>query len=88
VVGDRFSGLPPPCQPTWPHLEGWYEMSRVGLVLGRGMAGMLPTVPCTAISRPPTSCSSGEGVPCLVDFALATPFAELHPELIHHQFEH
>ncbi|MFF4601125.1 AAA family ATPase [Amycolatopsis sp. NPDC001319] len=58
----------------------------IGLAVGlaRAVAGMHGRGVMHRDITPANIVISGDGVPCLVDFALATSFAEIRPEFIHH----
>ncbi|QYN19199.1 AAA family ATPase [Amycolatopsis sp. DSM 110486] len=58
----------------------------IGLALGlaQAVAGMHGRGVMHRDITPANIVLSGDGVPCLVDFALATSFVEIRPEFIHH----
>ncbi|WP_432855640.1 AAA family ATPase [Amycolatopsis sp. CA-161197] len=58
----------------------------IGLAVGlaRAVAGMHGRGVMHGDITPANIVISGDGVPCLVDFALATSFAKIRPEFIHH----
>jgi signal transduction histidine kinase len=57
---------------------------RVGLGLARAVAGMHGRGVMHRDITPANIVISPEGAPCLVDFALASSFAEIRPEFLHH----
>ena len=59
-------------------------MIGLGLGLARAVAGMHQRGVMHRDITPANIVVSGDGVPCLVDFALATSFAEIRPEFTHH----
>src|SRR3954452_8949303 len=60
------------------------ELIRLAGALARAVAGMHRRGVLHRDIAPANIVISGEGDPCLVDFALATSFAELRPEFTHH----
>ena len=56
----------------------------LGLRLARAVAGMHRRGVIHRDITPANVVVSGDGVPCLVDFALASSFAEIRPEFTHH----
>ena len=61
------------------------EDELIGLAVGlaRAVAGMHRTGVMHRDITPANIVVSGDGAPCLVDFALATSFAEIRPEFTH-----
>jgi signal transduction histidine kinase len=60
------------------------ELVGLALGLGRAVAEMHRRGVMHRDITPANVVLSGDGVPCLVDFALASSFAEIHPEFTHH----
>ncbi|MEV4604292.1 phosphotransferase, partial [Amycolatopsis sp. NPDC049253] len=60
------------------------ELVRLAGKLAQAVAGMHRRGVLHRDITPANIVVSGGGDPCLVDFALATPFAEIHPEFTHH----
>jgi signal transduction histidine kinase len=60
------------------------DLTGLGLRLARAVAGMHRRGVIHGDITPANVVLSGDGVPCLVDFALASSFAEIRPEFIHH----
>ncbi len=60
------------------------ELAGLGLELARAVAGMHRRGVIHRDITPANIVVSGGGVPCLVDFALASSFAEIRPEFTHH----
>jgi predicted ATPase/signal transduction histidine kinase len=60
------------------------ELIGLGLGLARAVAGMHRRGVMHRDITPANIVISGDGGPCLVDFALATSFAEIRPEFTHH----
>jgi serine/threonine protein kinase len=60
------------------------ELIRLAGKLARAVAGMHRRGVLHSDITPANIVISGDGDPCLVDFALATSFAELRPEFTHH----
>jgi signal transduction histidine kinase len=60
------------------------ELIRLAGALARAVAGMHRRGVLHRDITPANIVISGDGDPCLVDFALATSFAELRPEFTHH----
>jgi predicted ATPase/GAF domain-containing protein len=60
------------------------ELARLAVRLGRAMAGMHRRGVMHQDVAPANIMVSDDGVPCLVDFALATSVAEIQPEFTHH----
>ena len=60
------------------------ELTGLGLGLARAVAGMHRAGVMHRDISPANVVVSGDGVPCLVDFALATSLAEIRPEFTHH----
>ena len=60
------------------------ELAGLGLGLARAVAGMHRRGVIHRDITPANIVLSGDGAPCLVDFALATSFAEIRPEFTHH----
>jgi signal transduction histidine kinase len=60
------------------------ELIRLAGKLARAVAGMHERGVLHRDIAPANIVISGDGDPCLVDFALATSFAELRPEFTHH----
>src|SRR3954451_1794403 len=60
------------------------ELIRLAGKLARAVAGMHRRGVLHRDITPANIVMSGDGDPCLVDFALATSFAELRPEFTHH----
>ncbi|MEU4670501.1 AAA family ATPase [Amycolatopsis sp. NPDC023774] len=56
----------------------------LGVGLARAVSGMHRRGVMHRDITPANIVVSGDGVPCLVDFALATSFAEIRPEFTHH----
>lgn len=56
----------------------------VAIVLSRAVAGMHRSGVLHRDISPANIVAAGDGAPCLVDFALATPVAEIRPEFTHH----
>ena len=56
----------------------------LGLGLARAAAGMHRRGVMHRDITPASIVVSGDGIPCLVDFALASSFAEIRPEFTHH----
>src|SRR4051812_34493678 len=60
------------------------ELIRLAVELARAVAGMHRRGVMHRDITPANIMVSREGTPCLVDFALATAFAEIRPEFTHH----
>ena len=60
------------------------ELAGLGLGLARAVAGMHRRGVIHRDVTPANIVVSGDGAPCLVDFALAAPLAEIRPEFTHH----
>ncbi len=60
------------------------ELTGLGLVLARTMAGMHQAGVMHRDITPANIVVSDGGAPCLVDFALATSLAEIRPGFTHH----
>jgi hypothetical protein len=60
------------------------ELAGLGLGLARAVAGMHERGVIHRDITPANIVLSGDGAPCLVDFALASSFAEIRPEFTHH----
>jgi serine/threonine protein kinase len=60
------------------------ELAGLAVELGRAVAGMHRRGVIRRDITPANVALSGDGVPCLVDFALASSFAEIRPEFMHH----
>ncbi|HEY7278620.1 MAG TPA: AAA family ATPase, partial [Trebonia sp.] len=60
------------------------QLTGLGLRLTRAVAGMHRRGVMHRDISPANIVVSSDGVPCLVDFALATPLAEIRPEFTHH----
>ena len=60
------------------------ELAGLGLGLARAVAGMHQRGVIHRDITPANIVVSGDGIPCLVDFALASSFAEIRPEFTHH----
>src|SRR6201996_8072024 len=60
------------------------EVAGLGLGLARAVAGMHHWGVIHRDITPANVVVAGDGVPCLVDFALASSFAEIRPEFTHH----
>ncbi len=60
------------------------ELAGLGLGLARAVAGMHRRGVIHRDITPANVVVSGDGAPCLVDFALASSFAEIRPEFTHH----
>jgi signal transduction histidine kinase len=60
------------------------ELTGLAVGLGRAVAGMHRRGVLHRDITPANVVLSGDGVPCLVDFALATSVAEIRPEFTHH----
>jgi serine/threonine protein kinase len=60
------------------------DLAGLGLGLARAVAGMHHRGVIHGDITPANVVLSGDGVPCLVDFALASSFAEIRPEFTHH----
>jgi signal transduction histidine kinase len=60
------------------------ELAGVALGLARAVAGVHARGVLHRDITPANVVLSGDGVPCLVDFALAMPLAEIRPEFTHH----
>jgi predicted ATPase/signal transduction histidine kinase len=60
------------------------ELIGLAVRLGRAVAGMHRRGVVHRDITPANSVLSGDGAPCLVDFALASSFAEIRPEFTHH----
>jgi serine/threonine protein kinase len=60
------------------------ELAGLAVALGRAVAGMHRLGVMHRDITPANIVLSGDGDPCLVDFALATSFAEIRPEFTHH----
>ena len=60
------------------------ELAGLGLGLARAVAGMHRRGVIHRDITPANIVVSGDGAPCLVDFALASSFAEIRPEFTHH----
>ena len=60
------------------------ELIELGLELARAVAGMHRRGVMHRDITPANILISADGAPCLVDVALATSFAEIHPEFTHH----
>ena len=67
---------------TKPLVAG--ELAGLGLGLARAVAGMHQRGVIHRDITPANVVVSGDGVPCPVDFALASSFAEIRPEFTHH----
>jgi signal transduction histidine kinase len=63
---------------------GTDELTGLAVGLGRAVAGMHRRGVMHRDITPANVVLSGDGVPCLVDFALASSLAELRPEFTHH----
>ena len=60
------------------------ELAGFGLGLARAVAGMHERGVIHRDITPANIVVAGDGIPCLVDFALASSFAEIRPEFTHH----
>src|ERR1700733_16096446 len=60
------------------------ELAGLGLRLARAVAGMHERGVIHRDITPANIVVAGDGRPCLVDFALASSFAEIRPEFTHH----
>ena len=60
------------------------DLAGLGLGLARAVAGMHRRGVIHRDITPANIVVSGDGAPCLVDFALASSFAEIRPEFTHH----
>jgi signal transduction histidine kinase len=60
------------------------ELTGLAVRLGRAVAGMHRRGVVHRDITPANIVLSGDGAPCLVDFALASSFAEIRPEFTHH----
>jgi signal transduction histidine kinase len=60
------------------------ELTGLGLGLARALAGMHRRGVIHRDITPANIVVSGDGAPCLVDFALAAPLAEIRPAFAHH----
>jgi predicted ATPase/signal transduction histidine kinase len=60
------------------------ELAGLGVGLARAVAGMHRRGVIHRDIAPANIVVSGDGTPCLVDFALASSFAEIRPEFTHH----
>ncbi|HEY2269700.1 MAG TPA: AAA family ATPase, partial [Streptosporangiaceae bacterium] len=60
------------------------DLAGLGLGLARAVAGMHHRGVLHRDITPANIVVSGNGSPCLVDFAVATPVAEIRPEFTHH----
>ena len=60
------------------------DLAGLGLGLARAVAGMHRRGVIHRDITPANVVVSGDGAPCLVDFALASSFAEIRPEFTHH----
>jgi len=60
------------------------ELAGLAVELGRAVAGMHRRGVMHRDITPANIVLSGDGRPCLVDFALASSFAEIRPEFTHH----
>src|ERR1700761_7497851 len=60
------------------------ELARLAVRLGQAVAGMHRRGVMHRDIAPANIVVSGDGVPCLVDFGLAGPAAEIRPEFTHH----
>ena len=60
------------------------ELAGLAVGLARAVAGMHRRGVMHRDITPANVVLSGDGVPCLVDFALASSFAEIRPEFTHH----
>jgi predicted ATPase/signal transduction histidine kinase len=60
------------------------DLAGLGLVLARAVAGMHQRGIMHRDISPANVVLSGDGAPCLVDFALAASVAEIRPEFTHH----
>ena len=60
------------------------DLAGLGLGLARAVAGMHRRGVIHRDITPANVVVAGGGVPCLVDFALASSFAEIRPEFTHH----
>ena len=60
------------------------ELVGLGLRLARAVAGMHERGVIHRDITPANIVVSDDGIPCLVDFALASSFAEIRPEFTHH----
>ena len=60
------------------------ELTGLGLGLARAVAGMHQRGVMHRDITPANIVVGGDGAPCLVDFALASSFAEIRPEFTHH----
>src|ERR1700761_2354408 len=60
------------------------QLAGLGLGLARAVAGMHRRGVIHRDITPANIVLSGDGIPCLVDFALASSFAEIRPEFTHH----
>src|ERR1700757_740561 len=60
------------------------QLAGLGLGLARAVAGMHRRGVIHRDITPANIVLSGDGSPCLVDFALASSFAEIRPEFTHH----
>jgi AAA ATPase domain/Protein kinase domain len=60
------------------------ELAGIGLGLGRAVAGMHRRGVIHRDITPANIVLSRDGAPCLVDFALASSFAEIRPDFAHH----
>ena len=63
---------------------GGRELAGLGLGLARAVAGMHRAGVLHRDITPANIVVSGDGAPCLVDFALATSLAEIRPGFTHH----
>ena len=59
-------------------------LTGLGSALARAVAGMHSRLVMHRDITPANIVISGDGAPCLIDFALATAFAEIRPEFTHH----
>ena len=60
------------------------ELVGLGLGLARAVAGMHRRGVIHRDITPANVVAADDGIPCLVDFALASSFAEIRPEFTHH----
>jgi predicted ATPase/signal transduction histidine kinase len=60
------------------------KLARLGLELARAVAGMHRRGVIHRDITPANIVVPDDGIPCLVDFALASSFAEIRPEFTHH----
>ena len=60
------------------------DLIELAIALSRAVAGMHRAGVLHRDISPANIVTAGDGAPCLVDFALATPFAEIRPEFTHH----